>query len=80
MVSCRGNTVSKLLEEAIAKLTELSGADQDFIAAWLLEEMESEQGWEKVFSESHEALGHLADGALAEHLSDRTVELDPDKL
>lgn len=80
MVSCRDNTVSKLLEEAIAKLTELSGADQDFIAAWLLEEMESDQGWEKVFSQSDDALGHLADGELAEHWSDRTAELYPDKL
>ena len=72
--------MSKLLEEAFAKLANLPDEEQDSIAAWLLEEMESEQRWGKLFSESHDALGHLADEAFAEHFRGRTRELDPDNL
>ena len=72
--------MSKLLEEAMAKLTELSEEDQDSIASWLLEELESETRWEALLSESGTALGRLGDQALAEHESGFTKELDPDKL
>ena len=72
--------MSKLLEEAFAKLAKLPVEEQDSIAAWLLEEMESEQRWENLFSESHDALGHLADEALTEHTRGRTKALDPDNL
>ena len=70
--------MSKLLDEAIAKLAELSEADQDSIATWLLEEMESDQRWERLFAESNNTLGRLADEALAEHERGRAIELDPD--
>ena len=72
--------MSKLLEEAFAKLAELPEADQDSIATWLLEELDSESWWEKLFSESHLALGALADKALSEHKRGHTKELDPDHL
>ena len=72
--------MSKLLEEAIAKLAELPEEDQDSIASWLLEELESETHWEALLSESGTALGRIADEALAEHEGGFTKELDPDKL
>lgn len=72
--------MSKLLEEAFAKLAELPEADQDSIATWLLEELESERRWEELWSESGDALERLADGALAQHRRGRTKELDPDNL
>lgn len=72
--------MSKLLEEAFAKLAQLPESEQDSIATWLLEEMESEKRWDKLFSESQDALGHLADEALAEHRSGGTKELTPDNL
>ena len=72
--------MSKLLEEAIAKIAELPESDQDSIASWLLEELESEGHWEKLFSESGDSLGRLADEALGEHAGGRTEELDPDQL
>ena len=78
--SYRGATMSKLLEEAFIKLAELPESDQDSIATWLLEELDSEGRWEKLFSESHQALEGLADKALSEHSRGRTKELDPDKL
>jgi hypothetical protein len=72
--------MSKLLEEAIAKLAELPEEEQDSIGSWLLEELESETRWDALLAESGTALGHLADDALAELRGGFTKELDPDKL
>ncbi len=72
--------MSKLLEEAFAKLAKLPEAEQDSIATWLLEELESERRWEELLSESGNALGRLADEALDDHRRGRTKELDPDQL
>ena len=72
--------MSKLLEEVFAKLAELPEADQDSIATWLLEELDSERHWETLISESRDALGRLADEALAEHERGHTKALDPDAL
>ncbi len=72
--------MSKLLEEAFARLAELPEADQDSIATWLLEDLGSEKRWEDLLAQSGEAMERLADEALAEHKSGRTKELDPDKL
>ena len=72
--------MSKLLEEAFAKLAELPEGDQDSIASWLLEELESENRWERLFSESQDDLEHLAGKALSEHRRGRAKELDPDNL
>ena len=72
--------MSNLLEEVFAKLQQLPEADQDSIAAWLLEELESERRWEGLLANSADALGHLADETLAEHFRGDTKELDPDEL
>ncbi len=72
--------MSKLLEQAFANLAELPEADQDSIATWLLEELDSERHWETLFSESRDALGSLADEALAEHERGHTKELDSNAL
>lgn len=72
--------MSKLLEEALTKLAELPESEQDSIATWLLDELESDGRWKKILSDSGGTLGRLADEALAEHTDGRTEELDPDKL
>ena len=72
--------MTKLLEEAFARLAGLPEADQDSIATWLLAELDSDRRWEKLFSESHDALLGLADEALSEHRRGRTKELDPESL
>ena len=72
--------MSKLLEEVFIKLAELPEADQDSIATWLLDELESEGHWKKILSDSGDALGRLADQASAEYEAGRTKELDPDKM
>ena len=72
--------MTKLLEEAFAEVSKLPEADQEAIAAWLLEELASERRWQKAFTESADVLASLADEALAEHRQGRTQELDPGKL
>lgn len=68
------------MEEAIAELTELPEADQDSLKAWLLEWTKPERRWEKLFAENNDALGRLADEALAEHEESRNLELDAENL
>lgn len=72
--------MTKLLEKALAEVSKLQKKEQDALAAWILEELASEQQWERAFSESSNALEQLADEALAEHREGRTKRLDPDKL
>jgi len=72
--------MTKLLEQALAELSKLSESDQDSMAAWLLEEIESDRRWDKALSESHKSLARMADEAFAEHSDGRTQELDPDRM
>lgn len=72
--------MTKLLEKAFAEISKLPQQEQDALAAWILEELGSEQRWEKVFGESRDQLAKLADEALAEHREGKTQLLDPDKL
>lgn len=71
---------TKLLEKAFAEASRLSEQEQDVLAAWILEELASEQRWEKAFADSGGVLAWLADEALAEHREGRTQVLDPDRL
>jgi len=45
-----------------------------------LDELESEQRWDKAFSQSEVQLGELAEEALSENQKGGTKELDPDHL
>ena len=72
--------MTRLLEEAFEEVSKLPEGEQDAIAAWLLQELASEQRWQKLLAESQDMLGFLADQALADYRQGRTLELDPDKL
>jgi len=72
--------MTRLLEEALARVSELPADTQDELARWLLSELESERRWSKLFDESEDALARLAEEALAEHKRGETQELDPEKL
>jgi DNA phosphorothioation-dependent restriction protein DptG len=74
--------MTKLLEKAFQEAQKLSETEQDALAARLLEELESDQRWDELFSrpESERLLETLADEALAEFRAGRTTELDPDKM
>jgi hypothetical protein len=70
--------MTRLLEEAYSRLTQLSEPEQDEIAALILEELESEERWSRSFSTSADALSKLAQEALQEHRAGKTLPLDPD--
>ncbi len=75
-----GTDMTKLLEEAFSKASQLSSEEQDALAEWLLRELQSESRWEKLFLGSQDELSDLATDALAEHSRGETEELDPDRL
>ena len=72
--------MTKLLEDAIEKVRQLSEAEQDAIAQIVLDEIESERRWDELFGRSPEKLRALADRAWAEHEAGGSEELDPDRL
>jgi hypothetical protein len=65
-------TMTKRLEQAIAKASGLSDAEQDAIAEIVLAEIESERKWDVAINKTPEKLGKLADKAWREHRSGQT--------
>ncbi len=72
--------MTELLQKAFSEASKLPTPEQDKLAAWILEELTSEQRWTEAFAGSTDVLGRLADEALAEDRAGRTHELDPDRL
>lgn len=72
--------MTKLLEQAIAKIKDLPDNEQDTIAAIILEELEDETKWEQAFANSQDLLASLAAEAMQEYQGGETQELDPEKL
>ncbi len=72
--------MTQLLEKAFDRASQLPDEDQDTLAERLLAEIESEKRWEKLFANSQEELGRLADEALAEHRRGETQRMDPSRL
>ncbi len=72
--------MTDLLAKAFSEASKLSTHEQDKLAAWILEELTSEQRWEANYAKSADKLAQLADEALAEHSAHRTQELIPDRL
>jgi hypothetical protein len=50
--------------------------DQNALAKWLLQELESEKKWEKLFAESEDVLDRLADEAVKAHKKGKAKALD----
>jgi len=72
--------MTELLEKAFAEAAKLPDADQEALAAWILEELASDRRWQEALGDSAEALARLADEAVAEHREHRTRPLDPGRL
>ncbi len=58
--------MTKLLEKALNEMAKLPSAEQDAIAALVLDELASEQKWSELFSQSQDFLAKMAEEALAE--------------
>lgn len=67
--------MTQLLEKALSEVARLPAAEQDAVAAILLEELASEQRWSDAFAKSQDLLAKLAEEALAEHAAGRTKPL-----
>ena len=71
--------MTKALQDAFREAEKLPEAEQDQLAAAIRVEIEAETAWDADLASSRDALATLADEALAEHRSDRTRPLDPEK-
>ena len=72
--------MTKLLERAFKEASRLPEVEQNALAKWVLEELEAEGRWEKVFAGSEDILGRLADEALAAHKNGKTKPLSVEAL
>ncbi len=69
--------MNKRLERAWAAITKLPDAQQEAIAANILDDLEVERGWEERFAKSQDELARLAKRA-GEHIAEgSTLPFDP---
>ncbi|MDR9418411.1 hypothetical protein [Gracilimonas sp.] len=68
------------VKEVVNKLEELPKEERESFAAFVLEELESEERWSELFKKSGSVLTNLANEALTEYKSGKTKKLDQDKL
>lgn len=71
--------MTKALQDAFKEAEKLPEAEQDQLAAAIRAEIEADRAWETRLAASQDALGALADEALAEHRAGRTLPFDPDE-
>jgi len=67
--------MTQLLEKALNEVAKLPPAEQDALAAILLEELASEKKWSELFAQSQDVLAKLAEEALAEHRAGKSTPL-----
>lgn len=72
--------MTKLLERAFKEVSKLPEVEQNALAKWVIEELESEDRWEKAFGGSENILDRLADEALETHEDGKTKLMDIEKL
>lgn len=72
--------MTEALRAAFEAASRLSEDHQDELAAAILDELASDERWERAFAESHDVLERLASEALEEHRAGKTQILDPDAL
>jgi len=64
------------LESAIKKLSKLPEREQNEMARWILEEINSDKKWGKLFSDSEDQLKAMAEEALEDYDKGKTKALD----
>jgi hypothetical protein len=70
--------MTELMERAIQLVSPLPVEEQDAIASQLIDELESEAGWNASFACSHDLLEQMADEALREHRAGLMLPLECD--
>lgn len=74
----RNHGMSELLKKAFEKASHLPAEEQDRFGAWLLEELNSEERWDELFTRSPGLLEKLAAEASSEDDAVLTEPLDLD--
>ncbi|MEA3543775.1 MAG: hypothetical protein U9R69_00980 [Thermodesulfobacteriota bacterium] len=64
--------MTKMLDNAFAVAAKLPAIEQNTLARWMIEEIESDKKWDKLFAESEDTLSLLAIEALDEESSGLT--------
>lgn len=64
--------MTEFLEKAFRQVSELPPADQDAVAGWLLDELESERRWDESFANSQDLLSEMATEALRDRRSNQS--------
>lgn len=72
--------MTDLLDQAVAEMQKLPAAEQDAIAAMILEEIADERRWDEAFARSQEQLGRLADRVREDIGAGRVKNLGMDEL
>lgn len=72
--------MTRLLEKAFDVASRLPTLEQNIVARMVLEEIESENKWDHLFSESEDTLAQLAQEALQDYAQGKTTKLDPDTM
>ena len=72
--------MTRMLENAFAAASKLPAIEQNALARWMIEEIQSDKKWDKLFAESEDVLGQLAMEALDEENRGLTTDLDLGKL
>lgn len=72
--------MTKLLDKVFEEASKLSELDQNALAKWVLDELDSERAWLKTFGETEDVLEKLADEALTEKRKGKTSPLDINRL
>ena len=72
--------MTKLLQKAFTEASKLPNTEQNALAKWLLEELDSEKKWDKLFAESQDILERLGAEAIEEHRQGKTKPMDIDSL
>ena len=72
--------MTTLLKKAFEQASQLPEVEQNALARWLMEELESEAAWRKSFAESEDVLEQMANEAIEEKKAGRTTSLDLSRL
>ena len=72
--------MTTLLARAFEQATQLPDVEQNALAKWLLDELQSEKKWSEAFAESEDVLERLADEAIEANRQGKTTPLDLDRL
>lgn len=70
--------MTKLLDKAFEAVAGLPEDQQDALAALILDEIASEDRWDRASESSRDVLDALADEALAEHRAGQSKPIDLD--